>query len=63
MNMLVSYNWHLLNLMMASQAEICRSINNITDDKLVVFLTILHCTVMSHTQRGWLNLRSESRVR
>jgi len=36
----------LLNLMMASEkAETCRSINNIiTDNKLVVFLTSLHCT-------------------
>jgi len=31
-------------------------INNITtDNKLVVFLTSLHCTFMLHTQRGCLN--------
>ena len=28
-----------------------------TDNKLVVFLTTLHCTFMLHTQRGWLNSR------
>ena len=40
--------------MMASEyAETCRSINNIIrDNKLVVFLTSLHCTFMLHTQRG-----------
>jgi hypothetical protein len=35
--------------------ETCRSINNIiTDNKLVVFFTSLHCTFMLHTQRGCL---------
>jgi len=30
-----------------------------TDNKLVMFLTSLHCTFMLHTQRGCLNSRTQ----
>jgi hypothetical protein len=38
------------------------TINNITDIKLVVFLTTLHCIFTLHTRRGCPKLRSPVNV-